>query len=120
MRTWTRWQDWGNVVLGAWLFLSPWILAFTSSAAGAWNAWILGIAVAVVALWSLSAPTSRAAEWWEAALGAWTFVAPWLLGFHGAAAWNAWVVGFVVVILALWGGAGIHQPTPVHGGSQHV
>src|SRR5215470_19223722 len=28
-----RWQDWLNLILGAWLFISPWVLGFANTAA---------------------------------------------------------------------------------------
>jgi hypothetical protein len=116
MRAWTRWQDWINVVAGAWLFFSPWILVFTGSTVAAWNAWILGALVFIVALWSLGSPDSRGVLWFQALLGAWTFVAPWVLAFAVAAvpAWNAWILGAIVFILALWalGSVGEARGTP--------
>ena len=27
-----RWQDWLNLILGAWLFISPWVLGFANTA----------------------------------------------------------------------------------------
>ncbi len=104
MRTWTRWQDWVNAVAGAWLFITPWVYATTVHAGTAWNAWLLGAAMLIVALWALGVPDSPVPEWINAVFGAWTFIAPWVLGFAvlSAAAWNAWVVGAVVLILALW------------------
>lgn len=40
----------------------------------------------------------------ELVLGAWLLAAPWILGFAaiGATAWTAWIVGILVVILAVW------------------
>lgn len=104
MKAWSRWQDWTNLVVGAWLFISPWVLGFTGSSAAAWNAWILGLIVAALALWALSGPASRGAQWSLAIAAAWVFVAPWLLGFVGVAAgaWNAWIVALVVAIVAVW------------------
>jgi len=112
MRTWSRWQDWTNLILGAWLFVSPWLIGVAGSASAAWNAWILGLVVIAFALWALAAPGSRGAQWWLVISAAWVFLAPWLLGFAGvaSAAWNAWIVGVVValgaiVALAAIGGA---------------
>jgi SPW repeat len=61
-----RWQDWANVILAIWLFISPWVLQFGAGTqvapAGAvngpavavshaaWNAWVLGVIVFLVAL----------------------------------------------------------------------
>lgn len=34
-------------------------------------------------------------------LGAWLLVSPWILGYGGAAAWNAYVIGAGIVVVAL-------------------
>ena len=41
--------DMVQVVLGAILFVSPWVIGFTAAASMSWMAWILGIALVVVA-----------------------------------------------------------------------
>src|SRR5260370_6418037 len=38
-----------NLVLGAWLFLTPWIFGFVPNTAASWNAWLSGVAIGVVA-----------------------------------------------------------------------
>jgi hypothetical protein len=43
-----------NLILGAWLFVTPWIFGFADGAAG-WNAWILGALIAIVAIAALTA-----------------------------------------------------------------
>lgn len=53
MKAWSRWQDWTNLVLGAWLFVALWLFAFAGVAAAAWKAWIVGLVVALVAIWAL-------------------------------------------------------------------
>jgi len=112
-----HWQDWLIVLLSTWLFVSPWVLNFGGIAGGganatgasgaimaaAWNAWVLGV---VVFLLALSAVRQRRSspEWINVLLGAWIFVAPWFLGFAGypAAAWDHWSVGAVIAILGIW------------------
>jgi hypothetical protein len=109
-RRWHRWQDWGNLILGVWLFIAPWIWHSTTIvAAGStdsgWNAWILGVIITVMALWALAAPKVSAPEWINAIAGIWLFIAPWALGFHRvthASAWNQWIVGVIVFVLAVW------------------
>jgi hypothetical protein len=109
-----RWRDWVMLALGAWLFLSPWSLGFTlgapegaEMAAGfttaAWNAWIVGVVIAALALWA----ALKFAEWHDltnGVLGVWLVVSPWILGFPAltAAVWNHVVVGLLVVALAAW------------------
>ena len=58
-------EDWVNLVLGAWLVVSPWVLGFGALAAAAWNAVIVGALIAALAAWELwdvrrGAPTTRA------------------------------------------------------------
>ncbi|HEX7968938.1 MAG TPA: SPW repeat protein [Stellaceae bacterium] len=112
-----RWQDWTNLALGIWLFLSPWILRFDAGVpqgdAGAaaaasnasWDAWVCGIVIALVALSAISRMEFWQ-EWINMLLGAWVFIAPWVLGFSSPnlvhAAWDHWIVGAVVFIVSAW------------------
>jgi hypothetical protein len=109
----THWQDWLNLGLAMWLFLSPWILGFAGMAGGStpfimsasWNAWILGAAVFVVSLGSLNSE-ERWPEWINLVLGVWIFLAPWILGFQmvtNRAGWDHWIVGAAIVVLAICG-----------------
>jgi hypothetical protein len=47
---------------------------------------------------------NRTSERWQdiinVALAIWLFVSPWVLGYSGAAAPNAWVIGVVVFLLS--------------------
>jgi SPW repeat len=109
-----RWQDWANVVLAIWLFISPWALRFGIAQAvngspvavnhAAWNAWVLGIIVFLVALSALGS-IQVWQEYWNLVLGAWIFVAPWALGFVGLsrASWDHWIVGALIFLVALSG-----------------
>ena len=63
------WRDAINLVLGIWLIVSPFALGYAAQTSPAWNAYAIGIIVAVL---------SAAAQWqfqkWEevsAVLGAW-------------------------------------------------
>ncbi|HEY7548327.1 MAG TPA: SPW repeat protein [Hyphomicrobiaceae bacterium] len=106
-----RWQDWVNLVLGAWLFISPWVLGFASAAreAGtttprpAVNAWIFGVIVVVLSIAAL-VRTQPWEEWLNLLAGIWLFISPWVLGYSGTATplWNALIVGALVFILACW------------------
>jgi SPW repeat-containing protein len=121
LRAWqsNHWQDWANLVLAVWLFISPWVINFGGNpAAGAgatpgpvndvasnasWNAWILGIIVFLVAVSAISRLQAWQ-EWINLLLGIWVFIAPWALGFTGlaGAAWDHWIVGALFFILAVW------------------
>jgi hypothetical protein len=124
-----KWQDWANIVLAIWLFISPWVLAFgmgpaaapagtaggtagaAASAAGtggnlggvaAWDAWVLAVIVFIVAISALGR-LARGQEWLNLLLGIWIFIAPWVLGFVvlSAAAWDHWIVGALIFLVSL-------------------
>jgi SPW repeat len=46
------WEEWVNVVLGAWLIVSPFALDYASHATILWNQLIVGALVAILALWT--------------------------------------------------------------------
>jgi hypothetical protein len=84
--------DIANLVLGAFLFFSPWIFGFAAGAP--WT----NAALAMFAIWEKRL---------NLIVGLWVIVSPWVLGFAGTiAALNVHlVVGFLVAVLAaieLW------------------
>jgi len=96
---WRTWQDWVNLVLGVFFALTP---LFITGISTGW-AVALGIVIAVVALWALGTASSPASEWVQVVAGAVTFLSPWFGGFAtGAAGWTAWILGLVVLVLAIW------------------
>jgi hypothetical protein len=105
-----RFQDWINLVLAAFLFVSPWLFGFTSHSLASWNAWICGAVIAALAL----AAIVRFAEWEEwinVALGAWLVIAPWILGFTAVAAamWTHVILGLVILVFAGWSAWSAHR-----------
>lgn len=104
-----RWRDGINLVLGIWLIGFPWALGFAAEPAIAWNAYIVGVIIAVAALAAL-VRFHEWEEWVSAALGAWLIVSPWVLGFVAlpVAFWTTLVVGLVVLGLAVWSGYVAH------------
>ncbi len=103
MRSWTSWQDWSDLVLGIWLFISPWVVG-SGSAGFNWDAWLLGVAAVVVTIWALAVPRHMVAEIIVGLFGIWLFLTPWLFGFSSMAAqaWNMWIVGILFLILPIW------------------
>lgn len=93
--------SWINLVLGAWVLLSPWVLGFTELNRPTWNAIVTGVGIAVIAAAAVGA-RSPSMAWANVLLGAWLFVSPWVLDYTAVetAARNAWIVGAVVVLLA--------------------
>jgi len=55
------WEEWINVVLGAWLAISPWALGIASAAAR-WNFLIVGILVIALALYEIREMQAAAAQ----------------------------------------------------------
>jgi hypothetical protein len=99
-----RWRDWGTLLLGAWLFISPWVMQYPADIPNAaLNAHILGLAIVVFSAFAVYMPRT-----WEEgvniALGVWTVISPWVLRFasHRDVTTNAVVVGFLVTALAIW------------------
>lgn len=104
-----RWQDIANLVLGAWLFISPWILGLAALGFNevpqtvAWNSHLVGAAILVVAAIAVYLPRA-----WEEGLnlllGVWLVISPWVLEFANSSrdTLNAVVVGVLVTALATW------------------
>lgn len=98
-----HWRDDANLVLGVWLFLSPWILQYAGMQMAAWNAWIMGVVVVLAAV----AAILFFQEWEEylaVLVAAWLVISPWVLGFADmmTAVYNQIIVGVLVGGLAVW------------------
>lgn len=98
-----HWQETGNLILGIWLFLSPWVFRFFHWAdMDTMNFLVMGVAIAAIAvmakymhaLWE---------DWVTLVLGAWMVFSPWILGFtHNTVAFvDAVIAGLFVVGIAL-------------------
>lgn len=99
-----RWQDWLNMLLGAWLFASPWLLQYADDLPrAAWSAWISGAAIVLFAAVALYIPKA-VDEIANALLGIGVAVSPWVLGFaaNRDVTTNALLVGALVALLAIW------------------
>lgn len=97
-----RWQDGANLLLGVWLFISPWLLGYAGSSA-AWNAYALGAGLAAFAALAVYMPKA----WQEAvntALGIWLVVAPFVLNFEAMprVSLHTVLVGIMVTAFAIW------------------
>ena len=97
-----RWQDWANLVLGAWVFASPWVLNYGGTTA-ALNAYVMGGGIVVFALIAAYMPKA-----WEEIinmlLGVWLVVSPFVLGFSAMTeiALHTVVVGILATAFAIW------------------
>lgn len=105
--------NWLTLILGAWLFISPWVLQSAGMGNFAWDAWIVGVLMVALSIGALYQVTEWE-DWGNLILGAWLFISPWVLGFFGSAApaWDAWIVGVIVAIISIWGIVAVRQDGP--------
>ena len=98
-----KWQDWLGVAAGAFLALSPWILGFSANTGAVWTFVILGVLIAGAAMVAQNRSAGAGSQWLVALFGAAAFFSPWVFGFGlNVVRWDAWIVGALVVVLALW------------------
>jgi hypothetical protein len=116
--TWKERKDKGvtdivNLVLGAILFIAPWLFGFADHATAAWNAWITGVVIVALAVAAIFA-FAEWEEWVNLVVGLWVLVAPWILGFaaNPVAMWSHVVVGLVVAALSAGAGWYVHRNPP--------
>ena len=69
------WIDAVNLLLAAFLFVSPWIYGFASDPAPARNAWICGIVIGLASIWAMIA-YSEWEEWISLLFGLWVLSPP--------------------------------------------
>ena len=98
-----RWQDQLILALGLWLFVSPWVFNYPEGSLQAMNAYISGIVIVLLAAFELY-KTYFWAVVVNLLVGVWVAVSPWVLKIadRQTVIWNELIVGFAVVVLALW------------------
>ncbi len=92
-----------SLLLGAWLFWSPW----EYGVAGQWNAlnnWITGPLIMIAAAWRISSPRKR--HWLvllEMAIGVWIAASPWIFGYWNETARlaNSVCAGVLLILFSL-------------------
>jgi hypothetical protein len=88
-----------NLLLGAFLFASPWLVASTRGPMGE-EAWVSGALIILISAASLVA-YAKWKEWIVLALGLWLAISPWALGFHNSTAMKINVgIGLLVAYFA--------------------
>ena len=95
-----------NLILGFWLFLTPWVFGFVAETAPSWTAWLSGIAIAAFAIAAIAA-FAEWEEWISLLLGVWVVVSVWVVGFaaHATVTWVNVLTGIAVIVVAgarLW------------------
>ena len=98
-----RWQDQVILLLGVWLFVSPWVLGYPPDLPIAISAYIAGAVIAALAAFDLY-KTYAWAVVINMLVGLWVLVAPWVpaLADRSAMMRNSVIVGIAVVVLGLW------------------
>ena len=91
--------DIGNLILGVFLFFTPWIFHYPPGVESQ-NAMMSGIVIAVVAIAALAA-FAMWEEWLNLIVGLWVIASPWVLKFQGTGAMRADIaIGLIVAVLA--------------------
>ena len=100
MTAWKRWQDWSVVVLGAVMFVTPFVFGETSQTVAASAAYVLGVLLMLAGLGNAALAKAGGLEIIPAILAVVLFVSPWIFGFAAvtALAWSAWIVAILVVL----------------------
>ncbi len=98
-----RWPGCVIMLLGIWLFVSPWAVQYAAQETAAANAYALGGTIVFFGAVAMYAPKA----WDEIVnllLGAWMIASPFVLQFASdyAAAINAVIVGALIMVLASW------------------
>jgi len=91
-----------NVLLGVWLFWSPWEYGVAHQP-DAWNSWIAGSLLAASAFFRSTHPLgTRGFSLLNMAVGVWIAISPWVFGytFETTRFVNSVCVGLLAVILA--------------------
>jgi succinate dehydrogenase/fumarate reductase cytochrome b subunit len=98
-----RWQDRAILLLGIWLFISPFALGYPSGSPAALNAFIAGAVMAALAACDLY-KTYVWAVLVNLVVGVWTAVSPWLVGViqERPMATSLLAVGIATIVLGLW------------------
>ncbi|TWI17291.1 SPW repeat protein [Mesorhizobium tianshanense] len=101
-----RWQDWVTMLVGVYVFLSPWIIPYffpgsTVMPVIGWSHYIVGFAIAVMGMAAL-ASFQLWQEWLILILGLWLIISPWVFGFTDTTPfhWNSVSTGIIVVIFS--------------------
>ncbi|MGH7237171.1 MAG: SPW repeat protein [Candidatus Saccharimonadales bacterium] len=88
-----------NVILGAWLVVSPYILNYGSGATV--DQTIFGVIILLLAAVHYSTPRLNWPSWLNGVSGIWMVIAPFILGYATTVSyWNEVIIGAIVAILA--------------------
>ncbi|HXT11926.1 MAG TPA: SPW repeat protein [Candidatus Angelobacter sp.] len=97
----------GNVILGIWVVISPFVLGFSGVENAKWNNIATGGAVALLAL---SRRAGGGSGVLNILLGGWLIASAFVLQLNGTPFWNNIIIGICIVIVALIGSASTRTP----------
>jgi len=108
-----------ELLVGAWLAASPWVVGYGGSTLLRWNNLVVGVLLALVGMVRLARPLLPQAPAGVFAIGAWTIVAAFVLSFQNGATgtgplWNAIGCGAVLTAAAAWSSAGYERASLRH------
>lgn len=95
-----------NILIGMWVFITPWVYGAAWDNPTSWNAWLLGPLLVLLALVRWINPMgSRKVGWVNMLLGLWLFISPWALGytFNSGRFVNNLCAGAVIFFVSLYG-----------------
>jgi hypothetical protein len=95
-----HWQDGVSLLVGIWLFFSPYILHYNDlGGITAWNALAVGLGVVMASAVALANPR-MVPNFVKLLVAAWLILSPWLLRYsletQLAAIWNQVIAGIVI------------------------
>ncbi len=98
-----RWQDQLILLLGLWLFVSPWAFSYPLGSLEAVNAFVSGIVIVVLAAFDLY-KTYFWAVVVNLLVGLWVAASPWVMeaAQQKSMMWNELIIGIAVFVLAVW------------------
>jgi len=102
-----RWQDWVTALAGAWILLTPWLIATVTTARledmAFWGQLVVGAIVLGMGMAAIFAYRIWE-EWTEVVMGLVTISLPWVFGYSALAAFTVSnvIAGMVVVVMSGW------------------
>ena len=112
-----------NLLAGAWLIASPWVLDY-GAGDSALNPIIAGAIVAFIALLRVGVWRAEWLSMINVAVGVWLFGSGFWLASSPSATWSSWLLGLAVIVLALLSidatEEGRMEKSPAAGESMHI
>jgi hypothetical protein len=95
-----------DILVGIWLIISPFLLAYTGNTLALWNDLVCGLTVIVFAATQTAQSRSRSSwpSWINLLIGIWLVLAPFALNYAGETRtmWNEIISGIIIIGLAAW------------------